>query len=478
VPPNVTITSPATGSVFVATSTINLAADASDLDGAIYKVEFFSNGAKVGEDTSSPFVFGWGSVPAGPKLLTAVATDDSGLTRTSAPVRIDVVAGFTSNLTLISTGAVWRYLDNGSDQGTAWVGPLFNDAGWSNGPAQLGYGDGDESTVVSFGPNSAAKYITTYFRRTFNLADPAAVTSLNLQLLRDDGAVVYLNGSDIYRNNMPGGAIGYLTPALGAVPDENAWYSSPVNPGYLVPGLNILAVEIHQANGTSSDISFDFELTAVQSFLAPFIVTQPQSQTLGEGSVAGLSVVAGGATPLRYQWRRNGLNLAGATNADLVFPSVTPANAGDYSVVLTNVAGSVTSVVATITVSSQDTDGDGIPDAWERAHGLQVGINDAGQDPDHDGMTNLDEFRAGTDPQDPLSVLRVEQITASGGVCVIRFNAMAGQTYSLLGRSALESGAWARIVDVPARATNHVETVTHTNAGFGPHFYRLVTPAQ
>jgi hypothetical protein len=478
VPPNVTITSPATGSVFVATSTINLAADASDLDGAIYKVEFFSNGAKVGEDTSSPFVFGWGSVPAGPKLLTAVATDDSGLTRTSAPVRIDVVAGFTSNLTLISTGAVWRYLDNGSDQGTAWVGPLFNDAGWSNGPAQLGYGDGDERTLVSFGPNSAAKYITTYFRRTFNLADPAAVTSLNLQLLRDDGAVVYLNGSDIYRNNMPGGAIGYLTPALGAVPDENAWYSSPVNPGYLVPGLNILAVEIHQANGTSSDISFDFELTAVQSFLAPFIVTQPQSQTLGEGSVAGLSVVAGGATPLRYQWRRNGLNLAGATNADLVFPSVTPANAGDYSVVLTNVAGSVTSVVATITVSSQDTDGDGIPDAWERAHGLQVGINDAGQDPDHDGMTNLDEFRAGTDPQDPFSVLRVEQITASGGVCVIRFNAMAGQTYSLLGRSALESGAWARIVDVAARATNHVETVTHTNAGFGPHFYRLVTPAQ
>src|SRR5262249_12687674 len=158
-------------------------------------------------------VFSWGSVPAGPKLLTAVATDDSGLTRTSAPVRIDVVAGFTSNLTLISTGAVWRYLDNGSDQGTAWVGALFNYTRWRNGPAQLGYGDGDESTVVSFGPNSGAKYITTYFRRSFNLADPAAVTSLNLQLLRDDGAVVYLNGSDIYRNNMPGGPIGYLTPA-------------------------------------------------------------------------------------------------------------------------------------------------------------------------------------------------------------------------------------------------------------------------
>src|SRR5688572_33317131 len=55
--------------------------------------------------------------------------------------------------TLISTGAVWKYLDNGTDQGTAWRGTSFADGSWLSGPAQLGYGDGDEATTNSFGPD-------------------------------------------------------------------------------------------------------------------------------------------------------------------------------------------------------------------------------------------------------------------------------------------------------------------------------------
>lgn len=65
----------------------------------------------------------------------------------------------------------WKYLDNGTDQGTAWRAVGFNDASWATGAAELGYGDGDEATVVSFGPNAAIKYITTYFRRTFTVTD-------------------------------------------------------------------------------------------------------------------------------------------------------------------------------------------------------------------------------------------------------------------------------------------------------------------
>jgi hypothetical protein len=206
VPPAVALTSPVTGAVFVATSTINVAADASDLDGAVFKVEFLDGATKLGEDTSSPFAFAWANISSGPHTLRAVATDDSGIVRTSAPVSITVVAGFTTNLTLISTGAVWKYLDNGSDQSGAWTALAFSDAGWSNGPAQLGYGDGDERTLVSYGPNAGAKYITTYFRRAFSVADPAAFSALNLRLLRDDGAVVYPQRSEIYRNNVPGAA--------------------------------------------------------------------------------------------------------------------------------------------------------------------------------------------------------------------------------------------------------------------------------
>ena len=73
---------------------------------------------------------------------------------------------------LVPRGSAWRYLDNGSDQGTAWRDPAFVDTAWKMGAAQLGYGDGDEATIVSFGGNSDAKFITTYFRRSFVVTQP------------------------------------------------------------------------------------------------------------------------------------------------------------------------------------------------------------------------------------------------------------------------------------------------------------------
>lgn len=164
--------------------------------------------------------------------------------------------------TLVPAGATWKYLDNGSNQGTAWRDASFVDSTWASGPAQLGYGDGDEATVVSFGPNSSAKYITTYFRHAFNVTNPAAFTSLNLQLKRDDGAVVYLNGTEVYRSNMPTGTISYTTPASAAASDDGGtWLSASLSSSLLVSGANVLAVEIHQSSGTSSDISFDLLLS-------------------------------------------------------------------------------------------------------------------------------------------------------------------------------------------------------------------------
>jgi hypothetical protein len=188
---------------------------------------------------------------------------------------------------------------------------------------------GPRATVVSFGPNSGAKYITTYFRRAFVLADYAGFTSLDLRVMRDDGVVIYLNGTEVYRNNMPSGAPGYLTLAstsLGGV-DEYTFVSSPVDPGGLVTGTNVIAAEIHQSSGGSSDISFDFGLTGVRSFLAPYLIVPPHSQTVAEGSPASLSVEAGGTAPLLYQWRLAGTNLPGATNATLTWPSAAPGTA-------------------------------------------------------------------------------------------------------------------------------------------------------
>src|ERR1043165_2284473 len=163
---------------------------------------------------------------------------------------------------LVPTAATWKYLDNGSDQGTAWRAASFNDSTWSSGPAQLGYGDGDEATTLSFGPDTNNKFITTYFRRAFSVTNPSQFTGLTLRLMRDDGAVVYLNGVEVWRTNMPTGSVGFLTPASVAIggADESTFVQTTISPSLLVTGTNVLAIELHQSGGTSSDISFDLQL--------------------------------------------------------------------------------------------------------------------------------------------------------------------------------------------------------------------------
>lgn len=164
--------------------------------------------------------------------------------------------------TFVSTGSTWKYLDDGTDPGSAWIAPGFDESSWASGPAQLGYGDGDEATVVSFGPDSNAKYPATYFRQTFNVSGAAGYGVVTLRLVRDDGAVVYLNGSEVYRSNMPAGAVNYLTLASAAVSGaaESQFFSTTLSPSVLLEGDNTIAVEVHQSSGSSSDVSFDLEL--------------------------------------------------------------------------------------------------------------------------------------------------------------------------------------------------------------------------
>src|SRR5215210_2978498 len=90
----------------------------------------------------------------------------------------------SAQTSLISTGAVWKYLDNGSDQATAWRAPGFDDSSWASGPAQLGYGDGDEATTNSFGPDPNNKFITTYYRHSFNLPLASIYSNVQVRLLR------------------------------------------------------------------------------------------------------------------------------------------------------------------------------------------------------------------------------------------------------------------------------------------------------
>jgi hypothetical protein len=173
-----------------------------------------------------------------------------------------VTAAFAQT-TLVARGSSWKYLDNGSNQGSGWAAPAFDDSGWAAGNAQLGYGDGDETTVVGYGGNANAKFITTYFRRSFNVTNPADFSSLSLNILRDDGAVIYLNGTEIFRTNMPAGPVGYQTLASVAISggeESTVYIPASAATSSLVVGANVLAVEIHQSGATSTDISFDLDL--------------------------------------------------------------------------------------------------------------------------------------------------------------------------------------------------------------------------
>jgi phosphodiesterase/alkaline phosphatase D-like protein len=168
---------------------------------------------------------------------------------------------------LVPRGTTWKYLDNGSNQGTAWRAPGFNDGSWASGPAPLGYGD-PVATTLSFGGNPSNKYVTTYFRKTFVINDPENYGDLYIGLRRDDGAIVYLNGTEVIRSNLRDVAINYLSLAYAsqAGTEETNFYNTPVSNRYLQDGTNTLAVELHQVDVTSSDIEFDLCFCGTRSF--------------------------------------------------------------------------------------------------------------------------------------------------------------------------------------------------------------------
>ena len=320
--PGVVLTAPADSATFLNLNPITLTAAAVLATGTMTNVEFFVDAVKVGEDATAPFTLNWSAVTPGAHRLTATGRDNSGNTYNSPPILIAVAQN------LIARGSVWKYLDNGTDQGTGWTAPLFDDALWAAGPAELGYGDGDEATTVSFGPDSQNVYPTTYFRRAFNFTGVASYTNLVMNVKRDDGAVVYLNGVEAVRFNMNAGPVNYLTLAPNATDDGADFFPATLPATLLVEGLNVIAVEIHQTTASSTDISFELDLAAVpslirnqppvanltsptnlSSYLAPASILLTATATDADGTITNVSFFANGVklgeditAPYQFNW--------------------------------------------------------------------------------------------------------------------------------------------------------------------------------
>jgi len=164
---------------------------------------------------------------------------------------------------LVARGDSWHYNDSGADLTfSPWKLPKYDDHIWPLGRAPFGYGTA-VTTTNSFGSASTNKFPTYYYRKVFNVDVAPATLCLNLR--RDDGAVVYLNGREVYCINVTNDPITFVNWASVAVEgaDETNYFHIDLPATNVVVGANILAVEVHQVAPADSDLAFDLELLGI-----------------------------------------------------------------------------------------------------------------------------------------------------------------------------------------------------------------------
>jgi hypothetical protein len=173
----------------------------------------------------------------------------------------------------------WKFLDTGTAQSDSeivvgnanydssdWKHPFFNDTSWVTGRALLGYGTINGRTINTDLNFQTPRLPTIYFRKSFTVTDADSFTQLNLNFVRDDGAIVYLNGKEIGRSNMSGGNQRYEDYAISATSNEGGLVNLgtlTLAAGDLLEGNNVLAVEVHQNSSSSSDTGLDVQLSGI-----------------------------------------------------------------------------------------------------------------------------------------------------------------------------------------------------------------------
>jgi len=187
----------------------------------------------------------------------------------------------TTDVIVPDHDVLWSYLDNGTNQGTAWRDPAFQmDAHWETGVPELGYGETDQSIpavdYIDTDPNTAGvqKNATTYFRLAFDVADASKYSTLTLFVKRDDGVVVYLNGDStpVARDNIIANPAYNTWADSNCADDGNTWLEFSVDPSLLHDGTNVLAAEIHQYSATSGDITFNLRLEGTAIVAGPGVL--------------------------------------------------------------------------------------------------------------------------------------------------------------------------------------------------------------
>lgn len=195
----------------------------------------------------------------------------------------DIIVPGAQPLEVFGPKSTWKYF-TGAAAPLDWTTTGFDDTGWESDTAEFGYGDGDETTSIPFGIDADQKFVTTWFRKTFEIYDKDIMKALVLETKSDDGAVVYLNGFEIGRVNMPAGNVTETTLALSELTEasENKWNRFVFDSSTILYGSNVIAVEVHLSSPSSEDLSFDARFSI--SRYKPGIVRGPYIQSTGSQS--------------------------------------------------------------------------------------------------------------------------------------------------------------------------------------------------
>jgi len=170
----------------------------------------------------------------------------------------------------IEIGDEWLYRKGTSAAPSDWMTAGFDDTSWLPGNTGLGYGDGDDETILADMPGN---YTTVYTRKALNYDGSFNINSLMLEIGYDDGFVAYINGQEVARDNMPAGQPSFDTQAITAIEPTTGFYDLSGFISLIGNGDNVLAIEVHNASITSSDLSFLPRLTVNMGESQPPVVT-------------------------------------------------------------------------------------------------------------------------------------------------------------------------------------------------------------
>lgn len=193
----------------------------------------------------------------------------------------------SNSMMLVPRGDTWRYSDAPTPPASDWMTLAFDDTDWKSGCAKFGYGDGDVITELDFGGDPDNKIVTYYFRKIFHVST-IPDHALSVHVLRDDGAVIYLNGVEVLRSNMPEGTISFDTFAASSVTgsEEQTYFSYEIEPQHLKLGENVIAVELHQRSTGSSDTGFDLQLSYDRQENGQILSTSPSLDLLVDADIS------------------------------------------------------------------------------------------------------------------------------------------------------------------------------------------------